>query len=570
MDIIGKKIGRYDIQELIGEGGMAHVYSAFDPEINRTVAAKILKSEHCLDEEHVRRFIKEGKAAGALTHPNIVTVYDVGEIEGAPYIMMELLEGQTLGDLLKEKVRLPTETIIQIAIELANALDYAHAHGVVHRDMKPDNIVLATDYQSLKITDFGIARVETIGDKDNTRVGMMLGTPRYMSPEQASGERVDGRSDLFAVGVILYEMITGKKAFDADSMPTLIMQIVQKDPMPIRQLTNDAPVGLQKIVDRLLQKKPARRFNTGHELRDALERELQTLREQEEESSGYLPLQVKWTAIMAALVAVVMSVSSILIFRAQSNVLTQQAVDAGISLSKFVAVQAAIPVLGEDWITLDSFVQDAADRQSFSYLVVADHTGVVRAASDAALLGKTWTPNADAQLIYAQDRVEVTDHGNTFNFKLPVLFNDTVVGGLNMGMDTQQLQAALGTTKRMMGILGFAVILAVSIAVFVFNKLTAKNIVLATRALRLLGSGQMETRISKEQTNEFGDMFSAFNSMADSLEPLVDNPAQAAGREAATHISPLENTAIDVSGITQSSEEEVTLVRAQNTKKDAD
>ncbi|MAT92920.1 MAG: hypothetical protein CME59_10010 [Halioglobus sp.] len=560
MDIIGRKIGRYDIQSHLGEGGMAHVYRAFDPGINRTVALKILKSEHCQDKERRSRFIKEGKAAGALTHPNIVTVYDVGELEGQPYMMMELLEGQTLEDVLRQESRLQIESIIEIAMQLATGLDYAHGKGVVHRDMKPENVVLSPDGRSVKIADFGIARMENAGDKETTQVGMMLGTPRYMSPEQAGGERVDGRSDLFSVGVMMYEMITGKKAFDAESMPTLIMQIMQKDPLPIRQITADAPVGLQKIVDKLLQKKASRRFQSGAELHAALARELQALREDREETAGYLPLQVKWTAILSALVAVTMTVSAFLVFRAQSNVLTQQAIDAGVSLSKFVAVQAAIPVLGEDWVSLDAFVQDAAARESFRYLMVSDHTGTVRVASEPSLVGEPWLAGEDAPTIFVQDQVEVTESGDVFNFKLPVLFNETVVGEVNMGLDTRQLDAALGTTQRMMVVLGFAVVLAVAVAIYIFNKQIAKNILLATRALRLFGQGQLETRISKHRADEFGELFASFNAMADSLESMADTSTRPA--EGGDRIkSPLESTDIDVSGITRASVEEHTVVR---------
>ncbi|MCB1842233.1 MAG: protein kinase, partial [Halioglobus sp.] len=507
MDNQPKTIGRYQIKAHIGEGGMAQVYRAFDPQINRIAAMKILKQEHCDDDERRERFVREGKAAGALAHPHIVTVYDAGEIDGTPFILMEMIEGKTLGECLQQSARMSVDQILHIAMQLASALDYAHAKGVVHRDLKPDNIVLSSDGQSAKIADFGIARMESVSEQESTQVGMMLGTPRYMSPEQANGERVDGRSDLFTLGVILYEMITGQKAFDAESMPTLIMQITQKDPLPIRQLTRDAPVGLQKIVHKLLQKKPSRRFQSGRELFDALERERATLREQQEETGGYVPLQVKWTAILSMLVAATMAFSAFFVYRAQSGVLTQQAMDAGVSLSKFVAVQAAIPVLGEDWVTLDSLVQDAAARDSFRYLMVADHTGVVRVASDPQLVGQAWAPDDAAELAYVQDRVQVTDRGDVFNFNLPVLFNDTVVGEVNMGLDRRPLDAALGVTKLLMLILGFTVVLAVAVAIYIFNKIIAKNLLLATRALKLLGNGQFETRISKQRANEFGDMF---------------------------------------------------------------
>lgn len=566
LDIVGKQVGRYEIQEHIGEGGMAHVYRAFDPQINRVVALKILKDEHCQDEERKSRFVREGHAAGALTHPNIVTIYDVGDFEGAPYIMMELLDGQTLGDLLLQNTQFAMEDVMQIAIVLADALDYAHSKGVVHRDMKPDNIVVSTDLQSVKVADFGIARLETTSDSESTQVGMMLGTPRYMSPEQASGAAVDGRSDLFAVGVILYEMITGKKAFDAESMPTLIMQIVQKDPLPIRQISKDTPVGLQKIVNKLLQKRPEKRFQSGQELRSALERERQSLMDEKQEQSGFLSLQVKWTAIMTTVVAIAMAFSATLVYRALENTLTQQAIDSGISFSKFVAVQSAIPVLAEDWATLESFAEDAAARDSFQYLIVSDHESIIRVASDSELVGGSWSPASDAEALFEQGDTKVANNGRVLDFRVPILFNKTRVGSVNVGMDRAQLEAALATTARMMVILGLAIVLAVAVVLFVFNKLIAKNILLATKALTLFGQKQFETRISKARSDEFGELFNSFNTMADSVEQSLEQAARAAPESDPQWSAPAMED-LDISGIAVSGVDDVTVVQVPNSDK---
>lgn len=565
LNIVGKSVGRYRIEEHIGEGGMAHVYRAFDPQINRSVALKILKDEHCQDEERKSRFIREGEAAGALTHPNIVTIYDVGDFEGAPYIMMELLEGKTLGDLLLENAAFAMEDVMHIAMLLADALDYAHLKGVVHRDMKPDNIVLSADLQSVKVADFGIARVEDSSTKESTQVGMMLGTPRYMSPEQASGAAVDGRSDLFAVGVILYEMITGKKAFDAESMPTLIMQIVQKDPLPIRQISKDTPVGLQKIVHKLLQKKPEKRFQSGTELKEALARERQDLLEEQQEKSGYLSLQVKWTAIMTTVVAIAMAFSATLVYRALENTLTQQAIDSGISFSNFVAVQSAIPVLSEDWATLESFAQDAAARDSFKYLIVSDHEQIIRVASDSSLVGGSWSSTSDAQTVYSQGETRVSDNQGVFDFSVPILFNQTRVGSVTVGMDRSQLEAALATTARMMVILGLAIVLAVAVVLFVFNKLIAKNILLATKALNLFGQQQYETRISKTRSDEFGALFKAFNAMADGVEKSIDHASSS--EHSPVDMPPPAVTNLDISGIASSSVDDVTIVQVPDNDK---
>ncbi len=575
MEILGKYIGRYEITEHVGAGAMAEVYKAYDPDIDRTVALKILKEENCVNEEHINRFLREGKAAGALTHPNIVTIHDVGTLEQAPYIMMELLEGRPLSELLASGEKLPIDSILRIAIQIADALDYAHGKGVVHRDVKPDNIIVGQDRTSIKIADFGIARVEE-GAKESTQAGMILGTPRYMSPEQAGGEGVDGRSDLFSLGVILYEMLTGQKAFDAESMATLIMQIMQKDPPPIRKVVSQVPPGLQNIVSKLLSKKPARRFQSGGELREALQRELRLREEEDSERARYMPLQVKWTAIMGAVVAVAMALSSLFIMRAQTAALQQQAVDSGISLANFIAVQAAVPVLGEDWITLESFVEDASARETFAYLVVSDHENIVRSATRAEWVGGTWEASTHAagetEILYQDKDVEVTADGAgaIFNFKLPILFRDTRVGTVNVGLDQAGLNAALETTVQLLMGLALAIVAAVVVVIYVFNQLVAKNLLLSTQALRLFSQGKMEARISRERTDEFGDLFTAFNNMADEvqerLERAGDAGASPAGQPQEALSGPDDTTVIpdaklDISGIARLSADEQTVIQ---------
>lgn len=523
MEFVGRKIGRYDIVEHLGEGGMANVYKAFDPDINRSVAIKILKEEHCGQAEYKNRFLKEGRAAGALTHPNIVTIYDVGSIDDAPYIMMELLTGKTLEDLLLEGKRLTLEQTLECVVQLASALDYAHGKNVVHRDIKPDNIILNLDQTSVKVADFGIARLNHSEVSDSTQAGMMLGTPRYMSPEQATGDPVDGRSDLFALGVVFYELITGQKAFDASSMTTLILQIVQKDPLPIRQIVSGAPIGVEKIVKKLLQKRPEKRFQTGQELKTAVLRELTALREANEEKNSYIPMQIKRTAMMAVIVAIAMGVSSYFILAAQRTTLTGQLIDSGISLTKFIAVQAAIPVLGEDWISLEALVLDASARDTFSYLVVADHTDIVRSASDASLVGQARRPTVESDIVYSQGDIQVSEFGEAvFNFNVPVLFDQTRVGSVDVGLDVHSLEDALYTTSRMLIILALAMVLTVSVVIYILNKITARSLLTATRALKLFARQHHEARISKNRSDEFGDLFDAFNAMADSVEGLLN------------------------------------------------
>ncbi len=323
-------------------------------------------------------------------------------------------------------------------------------------------------------------------------------------------------------------------------------------------------VGAVRVAFDRPEVRNAFRPHTVDELYVALERELVSLKDTEQEQRGYLPLQVKWTAIMGAVVALAMAISSMVVLRAQSEALTQQAIDSGASLSRFISVQLAIPVLGEDWITLESLVQDASSRKSFSYLVVSDHSGTVRSATDSSQVGGLWEKSGTGRLIYQQDEVEVfampTAQGEVFNFKVPILFNETVVGEVNIGLDTNSLEAALATTRRMMVVLAFAIVLAVSIVIYIFNKLVAKNLSLATQAIKLFGAGQLETRISKQRSDEFGDLFTAFNQMADSVEPRLEAGGDPGSQEAISDL--------DVSGITMGMVDEKTIVRGHNEGRD--
>jgi serine/threonine protein kinase len=268
-ELRGERIGRYEILGELGHGAMGVVYKARDPHLDRIVAIKALRVDPGLSRDQQaeleRRFSQEAMAAGRLSHPNIVAVHDVVEVDGIPYIVMECVEGRTLADLITSG-ELRVSATLGLALQVCSALDYAHARGVVHRDIKPSNI-LVTEAGQVKVSDFGIAR---ISGRKVTQTGALLGTPAYMSPEQVCGHDVDGRSDLFSLGLVLYEAITGRDAFRGDDPTAVLYQIVHEEPTPVRDLVPSVSPALDRAIRRALAKRPEERYATAGSFAEAL------------------------------------------------------------------------------------------------------------------------------------------------------------------------------------------------------------------------------------------------------------------------------------------------------------
>jgi serine/threonine protein kinase len=264
------KAGRYELHEELGRGAMGVVYRAHDPMIGRDVAVKTMHLSEAgtgmSREELIGRFQTEARAAGLLTHPNIVVVFDAGEEEGIFYITMELVEGRSLQTLLDARQVFSLPRIMKLMEQVCSALDFAHQRNVVHRDIKPANLMLTAD-DAVKITDFGTAKILQIGTAQTSHV---MGTPSYMSPEQVKGKPVDGRSDIFSLGVILYELMTGEKPFPGQNITTVIYKIINEDPIPPRSLDSSIHPGLSAVITHALAKEPSARYQTCQELLDAL------------------------------------------------------------------------------------------------------------------------------------------------------------------------------------------------------------------------------------------------------------------------------------------------------------
>jgi serine/threonine-protein kinase len=281
---VPEKLGKYIIKSELGQGAMGIVYKGFDPFIERTVALKTIR-KNLLDSAEVEtilaRFKQEAQAAGRLTHPNIVSVYEYGEDKDTAFIAMEFVEGRELKNIFAGNERFSLDKIVKIMSQLLNALAYSHRQGVIHRDIKHSNIILTNEGQ-VKVTDFGIARVES---SNLTQTGMVIGTPGYMSPEQYMGQRIDGRSDIFSAGVILYQLITGEKPFPGQAMTTVMHKVLNVDPVNPSNLNYQIPSAFDAVVRKAIAKRPDERFQTAEEFSDAIHKAAEGISVAETEAS---------------------------------------------------------------------------------------------------------------------------------------------------------------------------------------------------------------------------------------------------------------------------------------------
>jgi eukaryotic-like serine/threonine-protein kinase len=266
MSMEGQKVGKYLIVAKIGSGAMGDVYRAHDRTLNRDVAVKTMAELYASDDQLVQRFHREAQSAARLNHPNVVTVFDFGSEQGKFYLAMELLDGSDLKELIASRSLNDLWDKLDVMEQIAEGLAYAHQQGVVHRDLKPANIRVLPNGR-VKIMDFGLAR---IGTSEMTRTGMVMGTPNYMSPEQVRGTKADARSDIFSLGAVFYELLSGKKAFNADSMHTILYKVLEEDPEPVRTWVPGLPGPFVSFVERCLAKEPEHRYQHAGEMRDAL------------------------------------------------------------------------------------------------------------------------------------------------------------------------------------------------------------------------------------------------------------------------------------------------------------
>ena len=530
-----KSLGRYSIEGRLGEGAMADVYRAVDPSIGRQVAIKVLKPEYARNSGLNIRFLREARAAGALSHPNIATIYEVGEEKGIAYIAMELIEGQPLDTSLQANGRMPYERVLVLGQQLAGALAYAHRMGVVHRDVKPSNILLSHDGRTAKLVDFGVARIDEPdpeGSSDQlaqTQFGQMIGTPRYMSPEQALSLPVDHRSDLFSLGIVLYEMVTGKAAFPGIGLATLAIQIAQERVEPIERSASDCPPGLRFIIDKLLSKKPEQRFADGEAVRKAIMDEMSAREESGVPRRG-LSLRVKLPLLLASVTFAVLAICGALISSREDRAFEEMAATSGRTIAAFVASNAGVvavdnaglPTDQQDWGALQAFVASASEDREIRAMTVVDANNIVRAATNGRRIGARYAaPQGEARVDAANGAVvSYVGAGQDGGMRIvqPIRYAGSSYGMVDVVVRTDALVAATNNTRWLLVMLSLVVMMTVMIVGYLSGAAVTRPLGRLRKALDEAATSRFALRISHRRGDEFGAAFDAFNRAAGTAE----------------------------------------------------
>ncbi|MEO8810412.1 MAG: protein kinase [Rhodanobacter sp.] len=536
---IPSKVGRYRIDGVLGEGATAVVYAGFDPDIEREVAIKCLHREVAADPGYRRRFLAEARAAGHLTHPHIVTVFDAGETDdGRAYIAMERLAGETLASQVAREGFPPLPVLIELAGQLADALNYAHAHGVVHHDIKPENVMLADGWQYAKINDFGIAECRAASEGPVAPPTEIGGTPAFMAPEQLRGEPTDARSDLFSLGVLLYWLVAGKLPWPETRDVRQLMLERQRLPQPaIQPLDPSTPSILIDMVHTLLAPDAAVRYQRGSEIVDDLQlarREVERLNEKPL-ATRIISLRLRWVSILGVILSLTLLLGLAAIYAKQNAAVTGLALDFGGSLARMVASESAENLLVGDRAATRALVQDIARNEQIHYLAVADRSGNIIASTQPGQVGRK-LPDLTGQKALARTgdiesyRSRIATGANRDEmllFDVPVRYQQATVGELRLGVSDAALRAAQKTTLGVIIAVLLATLAVVVGAAWWMSRRLLSLLDLLSHALLKVARGDFQYRIRLVRRDELGSLFATFNLMNSALQARPHRPRRA-------------------------------------------
>ncbi|MCG8425781.1 MAG: serine/threonine protein kinase, partial [Chromatiales bacterium] len=490
------QLGRYQLGEVIGEGAMSRVYRAYDPKLQRTLAIKVLKPEFASDKERLRLFLSEVHISGKLNHSNIVSVFDVGEVDNVPFIVMEYVDCQSLDEWMKEQDKLDMDQIVDIVLQVAYALEYAHSKGIIHRDIKPSNILIEPSGK-IHLTDFGVAYLQEHGEDSPHQA--IVGTPFYMAPEQLAGEIPDARSDLYSCGVLFYQLVFSVLPYEASSVREL-MELIQKSDIDLS--TAHCSHAIKKVIRRLLHKKPSFRYPNATELikqLKGLQTELSTVdsRLSEKVASSW-----RYTAIIATAVSVLLLTFLIFSLNDLSNSLSGVLSSYGKMLVHQTKEQVDEALLLDDNLALTVIVENVSGEEDVEYLHVTDSNGVIRASSQKDQVGEEYRPVLNLQRIEhtADFDIFLLQKDNAkgepiYHMTSSILFNDKEIGKVIVGLSAGAITQVWSRAAWALSIFIFVTCLVITLVIYFLSRFFTKQFSQLGDALKGLYVGNYYIRL---------------------------------------------------------------------------
>ncbi len=517
-----ERIGRYEVVRELGRGSVSIVYEGFDGRIDRHLAIKVLRQRHARDVNARQRFVREARSAGGLAHPNIVTVFDVGQAEAIPYIVMELLPGGTLEDWLRQErlARLDTDMLIELAIQLARGLAHAHQHGVIHRDIKPANIHYDPKTNIAKIMDFGIAAAETkIGPAaSNDR---LAGTLTHMAPELLAGAPADARTDLYALGVVLYQLLSGILPFDAESPEDLAKQVGRHETLPLKPFRADTPRELVDLTYRLMALEPESRPASATQVADELGEIQEGVRSGIVHAVRRKSAAWRWPLAIGIGVALVMVLGLNHVYRIQNESMAQTTFGFGDALTSLIAQETAEALILEDTTALSVLVSDFAANPEIRHLHISDADGTIQASTNPYLQGAPAPAPEGAAVTRDSGSVQLTrSEGGLLEFRVPIRFQARQVGQVQLALDGRGLGETASATLWMLIAVLCASLLALAAGLGWMTRRQQLALKRLGWGLKRLQRGQFEFRLETGRRDEFATLFSQFNRLAVRLDEL--------------------------------------------------
>lgn len=515
-----KQLGRYELKELIGEGAMSLVYKAYDPVLQRTLAIKVLKPEFAEDKERLRFFLNEVHVSGKLNHHNIVQIFDVGEVDNVPFIVMEFVDGQSLDDWMREVGDVPLSDVIDIMAQLSDALDYAHGKKIIHRDIKPSNILIESNGR-IRLTDFGVAYLHEHTENDDENI---VGTPFYMSPEQLAGHLPDSRSDIYSAGVVFYQMVFGTLPFEASSIRDLV-DLIQKSEVDLT--ASKCPHVVKKVIRRLLHKKPGFRYATAGELGMQLRAVATELSTRDPKWSEKITSTWRYTAIVATVLSTLLIALLTYTLNDLSSSLSGVLGSYGRMLVQQTNDQVDEALLLGDDLGLRVTVDRLSKNNEIEYLYVTDHERNIKASSRSDMVGEAYRPPLELIRVEQTQNINIfeLDRNETgkriYHLTSPIMFNDKEIGAVVMGLSADSVTDVWVRTAWALGLFIMIACIIMTAVVYYLCRFFTRQFGQLGNALQSVYVGNYYTRLHVDRIDEIGYAKRQFNELAEQMETFI-------------------------------------------------